>query len=52
MFVHDILVAFLNILCRVFGVTPDTIKAIKDRNQRPRLTPSESAARVRGLIAS
>jgi hypothetical protein len=52
MFVHDLLVAFLSILCRTFGATPDTIKAIKDRNHRPRLTPSESAARVRGLIAS
>ena len=52
MFFHDRMVAFLNGLCRVFGVTPDTIKEIKDRNYRPRLTPRESAARVRGMIAS
>jgi hypothetical protein len=52
MYFHDKMGAFLCLLCRVFGVTPDTIKAIKDRNNRPRLTPSESAARVRGLIAS
>ncbi len=52
MYVHELMAAFLSLLCRVFGVTPDTIKAVKDRNNRPRLTPSESAARVGGLIAS
>ncbi len=44
--------AFLTILCRVFGVTPDTIKAVKDKNNRPRLSAKEAAARVGGLIAS
>ena len=29
MYIHDQMVAFLSLLCRMFGVTPDTIKAIK-----------------------
>ncbi len=50
MYVIDKLAAFLTMLCRVFGVTPDTIKAVKDK--RLRYTAGEAAARVKGLIAS
>ncbi len=52
MYVIDKLAAFLTMLCRVFGVTPDTIKAVKDKNNRLRLTAKEAVARVKGLIAS
>ena len=52
LYVFDKLVAFLTILCRVFGVTPDTIKAVKYRNTRLRYTAREAVARVKGLIAS
>ncbi len=52
MYVVDKLAAFLTMLCRVFGVTPDTIKAVKDKNKRLRLTAKEAAARVKSLIAS
>jgi hypothetical protein len=52
MYIHDAMVAYLSWLCGAFGVTPDTIETIKDRSHRPRLTPRESAARVRSMIAS
>ena len=52
MYVIDKLAAFLTLLCRVFGVTPDTIKAFKDKNKRPQITTDEAAARVKGLIVS
>jgi hypothetical protein len=52
MYVFDKLAAFLTMLCRVFGVTPDTIKAIKDKNKRSQITGKEAAARVKGLIVS
>ncbi len=52
MYVIDKLAAFLTLLCRVFGVTPDTIKAFKDKNKRPQITADEAAARVKGLIVS
>ncbi len=51
MYVFDKLAAFLTMLCRVFGITPDTIKAVKDKNNRLRLTAREAVARVKGLIA-
>ncbi len=50
--VIDKLAAFLTLLCRVFGVTPDTIKAVKDENERPQITAHAAAARVKGLIVS
>ncbi len=50
MYIFDKLAAFLNMLYRVFGVTPDTIKAVKDK--RLRITAEEAAASVKGLIAS
>ncbi len=52
MYVFDKLGAFLTMLCRVFGVTPGTIKAVKDKNNTLRLTSKEAVARVKGLIAS
>ncbi len=52
MYVFNKLAAFLTMLCRVLGVTPDTIKAVKDTNNRLRLTANEAVARVNGLIAS
>ncbi len=52
MYVFDKLAAFLTMLCRMFGVTPDTIKAINDRNKRLQLTAKEAAARVKSLISS
>ncbi len=52
MYVFDKLAAFLTMLCRVFGVTPDTIKAVNDKNKRLRLTAKEAAARVKSLISS
>ncbi len=52
MYVFDKLAAFLTMLCRVFGVTPDTIKAVNDKNKRLRITAEEAAASVKGLIAS
>ncbi len=52
MYVIDKMAAFLTMLCRVLGVTPDTIKAVKDKNNRLRLTAKEAVARVKGLIAS
>ena len=52
MYLFNKLVAFLTMLCRMFGVTPDTIKAVKDKNNRLRLTAKEAVARVNGLIAS
>ena len=52
MYFFDKLTACLTALCRMFGVTPDTIKAVKDRNNRLRLTAKEAAARVKGLIGS
>ena len=52
MFIFDKPAAFLTMLCRVLGVTPDTIKAVKDKNNRLRLTAKEAVARVKGLIAS
>ena len=52
MYFFDIMAAFLTLLCRVFGVTPDTIKAVKDENERPQITAHAAAARVKGLIGS
>ncbi len=52
MYVFDELAAFLTLLCRVLGVSPDTIKAVKDRSERPRITANAAAARVKGLIVS
>lgn len=52
MYVFDKLAAFLTMLCRVFGVTPDTIKAINDKNKKLRVTAKEAAARVKTLISS
>ena len=52
MYLFNKLVAFLTMLCRVFGVTPDTIKAVKDKNNRLRYTAKVAAIRVQGLIAS
>jgi hypothetical protein len=41
MYVFAKLVAFLAMLWRVFGVTPDTIKAVNDKDNRLRLTAKE-----------
>ncbi len=52
MYFFDKLAAFLTLLCRVCGVTPDTIKAVKDSSERPQITADAAAARVEGLIVS
>lgn len=52
MHLYNTLAAFLTVLCRVFGVTPDTIKTVKDKSNGLRLTPREAAARVKGLIGA
>ncbi len=52
MYILDKLAAFLTLLCRVIGITPDTIKAVKDKNPRPQITANAAAARVKGLIVS
>ncbi len=52
MFIFDKLAAFLTMLCRVFGVTPDSIKTINDKNKKLQLTAKEAAARVKSLISS
>ena len=52
MYVFDKLAAFLTMLCRVFGVSPDTIKAINDKNRSLQVTAKEAAARVKSLISS
>ncbi len=52
MYLFDKLAAFLTTLCRIFGVTPETIKTVQDKNKALRLTAKEAVARVRSLIAS
>ncbi len=52
MFIFDKLAAFLTMLCRMFGVTPDTIKSINDKNKKLQVSAKEAAARVKGLISS
>ena len=49
MYLYNTLTAFLTMLCRVSGVTPDTIKTVKDKSNGLRLTPREAAARVNGM---
>ncbi len=51
-YVFDKLAAFLTMLCRIFGVTPDTIRAINEKNKRLQVTAREAAARVKSLISS
>ncbi len=51
MYLFDKLAALLTTLCRIFGVTPETIKSVQDKNKRLRLTAKEAVARVKGLIA-
>ena len=52
MYLFDKLAAFLTALCRIFGVTPETIKSVQDKNKKVRLTAKEAVARVKGLISS
>ncbi len=51
-YIFDKLAAFLTMLCRMFGVTPDTIRAINEKNKKLQVTAREAAARVKSLISS
>lgn len=52
MLFSNLLARFLFFLCRIFGVTPDSIAAIKKKENAPRDTEKDAAARVKNEIIS
>lgn len=50
--IFDIAVTSLTLLCRLFGVTPDSIAAIKNKSKAPQVTQEVAAARVKSQIVS
>ncbi len=52
MLFRNFLTAFLVLLCRILGVTPDSIAAIKAKENAPHDTEEAAAARVKNEIIS
>ena len=46
------LVAFMDSMCKVFGVTPEVIEARRDAQRMEPMSFAERAARVRCMIVS
>ena len=52
MYFRNFLAALLLLLCRIFGVTPDSIADMKKKSKAPRVADEVAAERVKSQIIS